>query len=258
MITYLKLCNFGQLGNTLFQLAAMMGIAQKTGYDLRVPPVTHDYLHFMQVKQNYCTDADIEKLIHRFDPAGGPGFFDPNAFTQPDFTAYRGYYQHIAYFDHVEAEVRAQFRFLEPIEEACKQLATQLTQDGRELVALHIRRTDYLRFQNLFFQCGLDYYHNALSYFPPERYRILVFSDDMAWCKNHLKAPQMLYCEGRVFEDLCMMTHCHHFIIANSTFSWWGAWLANHPQKKVIMPEKWFTEEFSHPDGLYLNNWSRI
>ena len=109
-------------------------------------------------------------------------------------------------------------------------------------IALHVRRTDYVRNQANHNVLTLEYYQAALEQFDPDR-NVIVFSDEPAWCME-----QDIFSDDRFIisenddnrVDLCLMSLCHDFIIANSSFSWWGAWLSINKEKKVIAPAQWF------------------
>jgi hypothetical protein len=113
--------------------------------------------------------------------------------------------------------------------------------------------------------CNLDYYQRAMSLIESkvEQPIYFVFSDDIAWCKEHLisKFP-MEFISGnegdRAYWDIQLMRHCKHNIIANSSFSWWGAWLNNSPNKIVVAPINWFNHTNSDTKDLIPNTWIRI
>lgn len=126
-------------------------------------------------------------------------------------------------------------------------------------MSLHVRRTDYLTNSANHNNLDLDYYEKALEYF--ENRQIIVFSDDPEWCKKQslFSDDRFLISEsGNNTIDLCMMTFCSGHIIANSSFSWWGAWLAN--SEKVIAPSKWFgpNNVDKETKDLYCDNWNVI
>ena len=94
------------------------------------------------------------------------------------------------------------------------------------------------------------YYRNAMAQFGTS-YNFLVFSDDLAWCKQHLKGQAIAYSEGRTaIQDMHLMSACSHNIISNSTFSWWAAWLNARTDKCVVAPRIWFNPELQ-PPGTY-------
>jgi hypothetical protein len=125
-----------------------------------------------------------------------------------------------------------------------------------ELISLHIRRTDYLTDSN--FDClSLDYYNSALKLLP--NLPVMIFSDDPNWCKEHFTDDRFtISLSNNPHIDLCLMTICDYHIISNSSFSWWGSWLAK--SKKTIAPQKWFSGEFENYNtkDLYLPGWILI
>lgn len=109
-------------------------------------------------------------------------------------------------------------------------------------VSIHIRRTDYLTSNGYHPVQTIEYYKNALDIIGGYG-NLYVFSDDINWCKTNLKFKNMVFVEGNDdVDDLWIMSMCENNIITNSSFSWWGAWLNNHTDKKIIAPKKWFGE----------------
>jgi hypothetical protein len=109
-------------------------------------------------------------------------------------------------------------------------------------IALHIRRGDFLINSLNHHNLSLKYYENALKEFPDDQ-NVVIFSDDPKWCKEQplFSGDRFLVSESdNSYVDLCLMSMCSHFIIANSTFSWWGAWLSRVKDKVVVYPSKWF------------------
>jgi hypothetical protein len=107
------------------------------------------------------------------------------------------------------------------------------------IVSLHIRRGDFVLYQHAFPLCTMEYYDKAIAYFTERGYRkFLVFSDDIDWCKANLKQDvEFEYSEGlRAVEDCKLMSCCEHHIVANSSFSVWGAWMNRNPDKIVVAP----------------------
>lgn len=163
-----------------------------------------------------------------------------------------GYWQTERYFQAVRREVLKAFTFPSfasgsPNESLGKEL------QRRNSVALHIRRGDYLKIGNTSGICTIEYYKKAISHIKekiiPEVYS--VFSDDIDWCVECLGAifgnsdvRYVNWNKGREsFRDIQLMSLCKHNIIANSSFSWWGAWLNQHSEKIVIAPSRWMNSE---------------
>jgi len=121
---------------------------------------------------------------------------------------------------------------------------------------INVRRGDYLHYPNYHPTVSPEYIFKALHLVPSKQY--LIASDDIPWCKEHLNLPNAIYLEGwRSHEQLWIMSMCHHFIISNSSFSWWAAYLSRHPWKTVIAPETWFgpeaPQDWSH---MYCKDWT--
>lgn len=163
-----------------------------------------------------------------------------------------GYWQSEKYFSEIATLIRKEFTYSDPVSESFKKYSTLI--DQSMAVSLHIRRGDYVldsKVQTIHGTCDLDYYYKAvdhLSRFFPDL-QLFVFSDDPKWVSqnlsfsNEIKVHIVSGSELTEHEDLALMTRCKHHIIANSSFSWWGAWLNDYPQKKVIAPKRWFADE---------------
>lgn len=117
-------------------------------------------------------------------------------------------------------------------------------------VCIHVRRGDYIsdkKTSKVHGTCSLEYYHNAVKIIEKKvrNPEFFVFSDDSQWIKANLKLRHPITYVNinnpeKGYEDLRLMSNCKHFIIANSSFSWWGAWLSNNPDKIICAPKKWF------------------
>ena len=136
---------------------------------------------------------------------------------------------------------------------------------GREPVAVHVRRGDYLAHHSiakLDYRTHLDTARAALSQKlgkSPEQLQLVVFSDDMEWCRTALADAGVMFSNGQsMLDDFRLMLGCRHFIIANSTFSWWAAYLCDNPQKVVVAPRQWIGERSGRDLGLILPGWIEI
>ena len=161
---------------------------------------------------------------------------------------YDGYWQNYKYFIEYKNEILEAFRFKMPINEQSKLLAEEL-KNKSNTISLHVRRGDYLKAKNYAGLCGLEYYKKAIAHIlantqSPSFY---IFSDDIEWCKENI-SPLLGNNEYKYIDfnrgcdsplDMMLMSLCHHNIIANSSFSWWGAFLNKHNDKIVCAPEKW-------------------
>lgn len=155
------------------------------------------------------------------------------------------------------------FKFRPHIQEIAKaNLDIVRVKETYPVVALHVRRGDYLQVSSL--NLELSYYEQAVSYFTGSYFKLLVFSDDIDWCRKYILGDNVFYSDGNSnYVDMCMMTMCDHNIIANSTFSWWGAYL-NRGNGKVICPQRYIGESdrtnqyingnYYPPEWISLNN----
>lgn len=177
-----------------------------------------------------------------------------------------GHWQSERYFSDIADIVRREFRVKAAPDATRASLAAQIA--GTSAVAVHVRRGDYVASPEtgrVHGVCGLDYYRRAveaIARVEPQPH-FFVFSDDPAWVRQnlHLGFPTVLVerpAEGSDCEDLRLMSLCRHHIIANSSFSWWGAWLNPNPDKKVIAPQKWFSLETRDTRDLIPAGWMRI
>ena len=126
-------------------------------------------------------------------------------------------------------------------------------------ISIHIRRTDYVTSNGYHPVQSIEYYKQAIEIIG-DYDNIFVFSDDINWCKENLKFDNMIFVDGNDdVEDMWLMSICNHNVIANSSFSWWGAWLNNNPDKKVIAPNNWFGSQTNlNTNDLIPNTWIKI
>lgn len=175
---------------------------------------------------------------------------------------YWGYWQHYHYIKDIEPQLRENFQFREGLKGENRKLLNQVS--GLETVSLHVRRGDYIGHPLLGGICELDYYREAIVRIKKELQDpvFIVFSDDISWCKNSLPLANAVYVNWNTgrdnYLDMQLMSRCRHHIIANSSFSWWGAWLNNYEGKKVIAPGKWVNLPGNDSTGLLPPNWTRI
>lgn len=180
-------------------------------------------------------------------------------------TYLHGYWQSERYFKDVADQIRQDFNFRMPWDEA--DLAVQERMRSRPSASLHVRRGDYTLARNrgVYALCGLDYYRDAIRLIRQRvpGIRLFVFSDDLDWVDAHLGAEfgpietVRHNTGGRSANDLRLMSQADHHIVANSSFSWWGAWLNPSPDKIVIAPCRWFMNGTDDRD-LVPSSWMRI
>lgn len=246
MISFNNIGHMGRLGNQMFQYAALRGVASHKGYWYSVPR-QNELTECFQIPETLPNqNTDLVK-VETF-------YFDNNFFYScPDNVDIMGYFQSEKYFKHIENEIREDFRFQDKTYSICSHYRKNIF-PNLELISLHIRRTDYLT-DGKFVCLDLDYYKNALDLLPKD-VPVIIFSDDLDWCEEHFSDKRFRISLSKNSQiDLCLMSLCDYHVIANSSFSWWGSWLAK--SKKTIAPEKWFCGEFENLDkkDLYLPDW---
>lgn len=168
----------------------------------------------------------------------------PNAYLD-------GFYQSPKYFEHIADTIRKDFSFKDPVPSHVTTLAETMKQHNS--VCVHFRRTDFVG-NSAYDYVGDEYYKNALDYIAQKTHidTIYVFSDDIEWCKQNLSYPHPTVIVGNEYAGdrnqwhFYLMRSCKHFIIPNSSFSWWAAWLPDHSDKIVVAPNYWFTDTDIH------------
>ncbi len=162
-----------------------------------------------------------------------------------------GYWQSEKYFADATIQIRADLTFQHPLKNQNAELAKEISQVNA--VSLHIRRGDYahnLKAISTHGLCSLEYYQAAVRHVAErvEHPYFFIFSDDIAWVKNNLKINfPCQYVDhnhgAESYNDMRLMSMCKHHIIANSSFSWWGAWLNSNADKIVVAPKRWFANK---------------
>lgn len=194
-----------------------------------------------------------DKLTNRRFYLEAKAGFHPEVLELPDDTYLEGFFQDERYFSDIQAEVRQGFR-LQP-EEAqlppeTRRLADEIRGD-KNSICLHVRRGDYVTNPGSLAVvgfCTYDYYHKALLEMRARNPQapVFIFSDDVKWCRENFAKTEQITVVGeehagpRSSHHFWLMTLCKHFVIPNSTFSWWAAWLSENPQKIVVRPSRWF------------------
>lgn len=179
-----------------------------------------------------------------------------------------GYFQNERYFKQIEQDIRLDFTFKFPLEGKNKVIERQL--DNCRSVAIHIRRGDYLQQAGAsnFVTCERAYYEKAMAYMLEKINNpvFYIFSDDFDWVEENLNFGDHLvtfvdWNKGKdSYIDMQLMSLCKHNIIANSSFSWWAAWLNANPDKVVVGPGKWFRDEKKNAllKDFYPEGWKMI
>ncbi|MEM6980834.1 MAG: alpha-1,2-fucosyltransferase, partial [Planctomycetota bacterium] len=174
-----------------------------------------------------------------------------------------GYFQSPRYFEDQRDAIRTELTCPRPTSEKVLDLGDEIA--NQPSVSLHVRRGDYLTDANAnktFVSCPLSYYEHALRKMPIAC-PVFVFSDDITWCQTHLShLPNVRFPDQSIrrndLDDFWLMTQARHHVIANSSFSWWAAWWANHPDGITVAPTRWFVDTSRRDSDLIPESWIRV
>lgn len=284
----------GGLGNQLFQYAAGRAIADRLGMNLKFDFQFYDrqhtrrrQLHLMNTVLTPPTARErfVAAMVqsrpwkrlrslagnrvphwvfnHVVDAVRG---FDPAVFTLNGHVLLDGYWQSERYFTDIAGALRRELTFRDPPDAHNAQWVQRI--DACHAAGIHVRRTDYLttgRGDGVHRACEPTYYRRAMAHLRDRHrdVRFFVFSDDPDWAAANLDVgPDGVVVrhngDARSHEDLRLMTRCKHMIIANSTFSWWGAWLTPDVGKTVIAPKVWLADLPEHNHDIVPADWLRM
>ncbi|MEL7254651.1 MAG: alpha-1,2-fucosyltransferase [Pseudomonadota bacterium] len=259
---------FGGAGNQLFQYAAGRALADHLGTDLAVDkrylPLGGEtradcFSHHLEarfVDNVALPPAKMDSAVKyaawralgrnpRFHREDGLGFND-DFFDLGDGIYLHGYWQSERYFDAIAPQIREDLRMTTPLDDANAAMADRIAGAG-VAVSAHVRRGDYVG-DGSYAICAPDYYRDGVARIAQEtgqEVTCFVFSNDPAWARENLSlGAEMVVVdindETKGHFDLHLQTLCDHHVIANSTFSWWGAWLNGKSGKRVVAPRDWF------------------
>lgn len=279
----------GGLGNQMFQWAFARALEKVTGMPSFMD-MTYFSKHYSRPYELDIFKADVKKvkgffpelmlevfwkLRREFDKKSFLGTyfyeesmfeFDENVFKIGKKAFIHGFFQSEKYFKKIEKEIRKDFIFKEEPDMQNKDFLEKINSSNS--ISLHIRRGDYVekkRYQKLYANCSLEYYKRGVEYIAQkfENPTLFIFSDDIDWAKENLKLPYKNYFVAhntgeKSFEDMRLMSSCKHNIIANSSFSWWAAWLNDNPDKIVIAPKKWFNDESINQSDVISQDWIKL
>jgi hypothetical protein len=222
----------GRLGNSMFQVAVCIAYAKRYGYAWAAPADARESsIHqvFPDLPKTGVHPGRSFPKRDGYDPQWFDYFDIPN--VGPDVLL-AGYFQSLKFFENAQDEVKKAFALdINPI----------------DAVSIHVRRGDYVTYANSFPPITYEFISDAVDVINEKENRfhnVIIFSDDIPWCKERFSNWHgVTFSEGRTErEDLSLMASCSHHIIANSSFSWWGAYLGHNPNKIIVCPhrESWY------------------
>lgn len=217
------------------------------------------------LKFNECIKPRQKKIIKETEDS----IYNEKFYNLKNYNFYDGYFQTYKYFDDYRKNILESFELKTPLNDKNLEILEKIK--SSDSVSLHVRRTDYLEKDELAIRgiCDIDYYKRAVDFFEKKltNPHFFIFSDDIPWCLDNLNFQSKytfvdINDASSGYFDMFLMKNCKHNIIANSSFSWWGAWLNEHNNKIVIAPKIWMirwneTEENAGRD-LIPSDWIRI
>lgn len=249
----------GGLGNQLFQWAATKNLSIKHQCD-----IFFDKTYFQSssnglvTRWNYELDKFSNLNIKEANKINLDIVYDNFIYKDiPNNSYLDGYWQSEKYFIENKDLISNTLKINDSIKNNIYRKYSILKENT---VSLHIRRGDYLNIQDYHPIQTIEYYNNCLEELNDKNIQIIIFSNDIDWCVDNLKYKNITYAiNNSNIYDLYTMSLCRHNIIANSSFSWWGAWLNNNINKKVFAPKKWFGKSSPLSDSdIVPNDWIKI
>lgn len=268
----------GRLGNQMFQYASLVGIAKNMNYSFCIPnhkdathfgnaiSSHHQLQHCFEMSYlgdnfGYIDGDEVE--LHQYE-------FCEELFNEcPDNVTLKGYFETEKYFKNAEKEIREDFVFRAKISNEVNDIFSEhLKKDPVSIVVRRFSDTyDYPGVENNHYNLPIEYYEKSINMLGKNR-TYIICSNDVKWCKEQdiFKSENFIindFLSNTTMKghfDLCLISNCSDHIVANSSFSWWGAWLSKNKNKTVIAPSTWFgkNQSFLDTKDLIPNQWTKI
>jgi len=279
----------GGLGNQMFQYAYAKSLEQK-GYEVKIDISAfktyklHDGYQLNKYnidlkksteeeKNKYYSNTIFSKILRKIGVESSKAIkeksllYDETFLNIEDDNYIEGYFQSEQYFKNIRDILIEQFTIKQEVSNYTKEINNKIAL-SKNSCSIHIRRGDFVNTTNINIHgsCNLEYYKKAIKYLENKMENIsyFIFSDDIAWCKKNIETKNAIFIdneEKRIpHEDIYLMSLCSHNIIANSSFSWWGAWLNQNENKMVIAPKQWFVDKKMQQQSkdIVCEDWIRI
>jgi len=278
---------YGGLGNQMFQYAIAKSIANKNGvnFQLDISRMNSKYfrdfnLEKFKIDLNIAKEEDVRSykslyLLESLSRRLKVNFFIDKYLEKKEFvfdknvmklsSCYiQGYWQSFRYFTDIRDVLLNDFRLKGKMNYSNLFILDKIK--SQNSISVHIRRGDYVtnkKNSSIYHHLNINYYRSAIDYMASmvEEPFFFIFSDDPKWAHENLKLKNTMVVDVNKFDnpefDLVLMSECEHNIIANSTFSWWGAWLNQNKSKIVVCPKKWMVKSIDLSD-LYPEEWVQL
>ncbi|AQS93523.1 alpha-1,2-fucosyltransferase [Polaribacter sp. BM10] len=260
----------GGLGNQMFQYAYAKSLEMK-GYEVQLDlsKIKKYKLHGGYQLDKYKIDLKTSNSFNLFLSKINPFktlkeknlLFDKNLTNLKGNEYLKGYFQTEKYFSDIRSELIHQFVLKEELSNSTKLYKTEILKSETSC-SIHIRRGDYVtdsKSNTIHGTCSLAYYKEAIKIINKKHSNVtfFIFSDDINWTKDNLVIENAVYINHKCLphEDIYLMSLCKHNITANSSFSWWGAWLNRNKNKTIIAPKNWFVDKVNE---IACQNWIKI
>jgi hypothetical protein len=258
----------GRLANMMFQIASIENMGYKSGIqtcyphvdknidDLAKPQACTSELNgrrYFSLFKNFDWHKNHDKNMEVNQIIKVP--FEYSPIIPQDYTCYIGYFQCELFFPDRDFILN----LFEPADFVKEKLEKYKDIIGYNKASIHVRRGDYIKLNHVHNVLNMDYYNEAMKILGlcgVNKY--LVFSTDEKWCRDNFKGEKFIFIQDDPFVELYLMSQCAHQIIANNAFSWWGAWLNNNPNKQVVSPRKWFTNNQHNDKDIIPKTWIKL
>ena len=230
------------IGNQLFCVSTALGCSYDNNAVAYFPQIQSDK-YIKKYKDIFYRNLNVGEEQLYFDNTHMENKFSHDEIkAQGRMTKISGYFQSHKYFSNHREKILLDLNI-----KNLKTIVKQKYGDHSDYVSVHVRRGDYLHLSEYHYNLEIDYYKKAISKFDKDS-KYLIFSNDIDWCKNNFHFLENVEFSNTEddWEDIILMSTCRDNIIANSSFSWWGAWLNENKNKIVIAPKKWFGPKYAH------------
>lgn len=240
------------LGNQLFVIAGQVAYARRFNKEICFEKPFDNF----NISYRLCTQPEIEQsLKHQcYFP-----YYSDQIFKNPECLTFMfSYLQDERFFADQKEYIKEIFQYSTQLPDNLSDIINDIK--SKNSVSIHIRRGDYLLYPKIYPIMSIDYYEkgaNYIRYKTQKPIHLYVFSDDIKWVKENFRSkyPFTIIEGNKDIIDMQLMSLCHHNIIANSTFSWWGAYLNKNPNKIVIAPDQWNNEDILWGRNIILKDW---